>query len=139
MDKFEVIIYLATNVVYMFMIYNFINVYLLKCKVTHKKIIACYILYYAIVSIAYLTIGNPIVILTSNIIMTLIICMLYEGNWKDRLWCMIILHIMGMISEMLVVYVIEYNKYISEMIFIEQSEKIIWEMVYFKIIIIYYS
>ncbi|PRR83473.1 sensor histidine kinase [Clostridium vincentii] len=135
MYKFEVILYLASNVFYMFMIYKFINIYLLKCKVTHKKIIACYILYYAIVSIAYLKIEIPIITLTSNIIMTLIICMLYEGSWKDRLWTMIILHTMGMISELLVVYGMQCINYINETIFIEQGVNIIWEIVYSKLLL----
>lgn len=135
MDKFEVIIYLATNVFYMFMIYNFINIYLVKCRVTHNKIIACYILYYASVSIAYFKIGNLNILLTINLIMTLLICILYEGNWKDRLWAMIILYIMGIISEVLVVYVIEYMKYISEIICIVQGGKVIYEIVYSKLLL----
>lgn len=129
MDKKELVIYLFVNIFYMFIIYSFFDVYLEKKKISKKAFILVYILYYLFISIVYLKVGNAVLTLSTNIIVTIIICNLYDTGWKEKLFSTVIVHTIGMICELILLFEIDkYN-------FIENDIRFIWEVVCSKLLL----
>lgn len=123
-----------------YIICNLFNVYIVaklmravfNNKIVNTKIEFCsYILQFLIVSIVYLLINIPIVLLVTNIILLFIITFNYKAKLRQRIYYTIFIYILFMLLEEIVVLI---SGYAYNSMFAISNYKSIWGIICIKIV-----
>ena len=102
MDLNNYIIYLSSELIYVYTIYKLMHVFFKDIASNNKIEILSYFSYYFIISALYLIVNIPIITLVSNIILLALISFNYEATYKNRFIAVFLIYLILMISETIV-------------------------------------
>ena len=102
MDLNNYIIYLSSELIYVYAVYKLMHVFFKDIASNNKIEILSYFSYYFIISALYLIVNIPIITLVSNIILLALISFNYEATYKNRFIAVFLIYLILMISETIV-------------------------------------
>ena len=102
MDLNNHLIYLSSELIYVYTVYKLMHVFFKDIASNNKIEILSYFSYYFIISALYLIVNIPIITLVSNIILLALISFNYEATYKNRFIAVFLIYLILMISETIV-------------------------------------
>ena len=100
----EAVGYLTSNMFRIYLIYKFFRVFFAECKISKRKELFAYVVYYCVNSCMYLAVCIPIVTFMSNVFGMLAISFIYKTTTRQRLFCMVLQCALMVSTEMITTY-----------------------------------
>ena len=99
------IVYLVSNVFMLYLIKNFVDIFLIFERKNLKLSVMAYIFYFVSVSGVYLIFNIPILNLITNLLAMFLICLCYEGTVPKKCFTVIIMYVSMFVVETLLVII----------------------------------
>lgn len=125
------IIFIISNIFGTYIIFKFMRIFFDRGETNKKIEMITYISYYFIITVVYLFINIPIVMMICNIISFMGLTFNYHASIKRRIMSVIFIYIILMCIEMIIVFL---SGYFDFSIFTENFYSSIWGIISIKII-----
>ena len=101
-------VYLITNVFAVYTLSRYMSIFFDRKEVDKRQEFLSYSLYFCIISLLYISLNNPVINISTNLIMFYILTYNYQSTTKNRLIAAVSIYMILMIIEVIVMLILQY-------------------------------